>query len=105
VRVDFGVPLGSEPGFERPAVVLTADAVLEFAPRTMHVAPLTGNVERRLPAEVVLDPSATATPSAVQCHLATVIAAERIVATDLGSIGPVALAQVRAVLADLLDLA
>jgi mRNA interferase MazF len=105
VRVDFGIPLGSEPGFERPAVVVTADAVLEFSPRMVQVAPLTTNVTRLLPTEVVLDTSSTATPSAVQCHLTTVIAAERIVAGDLGTIGPVALAQVRAVLADLLDLA
>jgi len=32
IQVDFGVPAGREPGFVRPAVVVTADAVLAFEP-------------------------------------------------------------------------
>ena len=56
VAVDFGVPLGSEAGFLRPGVVLTADAFLRFRPATVFVVPLT-TTPRSFPShvEVVAD--------------------------------------------------
>ena len=104
VHVDFGVPAGSEPGFERPAVVITADAVLAHGPRTIHVVPLTSNVTRALPFEVVVTAPDLAEPFAAQCHLCTVISITRVAAREYGSIGPASLAQVRSIVADLLDL-
>ena len=104
VRVDFGLPAGSEPGFERPAVVVTADAVLAHGPRTIHVVPLTSNVKRGLPFEVVVSAPDSAVPSAAQCHLCTVISITRVGDHEYGSIGPASLAQVRSIVADLLDL-
>lgn len=77
VCVDFGVPLGSEPGFVRPAVVLTADNLLRGRPRTMHVVPLTSNLERNLPTEVRVDSDEGAEPSAAQVDLCTVISSCR----------------------------
>lgn len=103
VRVDFGVPLGSEPGFVRPAVVVTADLVLEGRPRTIHVVPITSNTRRSLPAEIPIDAPLLDRPSAAQCHLCTVVSIERVDDTGLGNIGAVALAEVRTVLGDLLD--
>jgi mRNA interferase MazF len=103
--VDFGVPAGSEPGFTRPAVVVTADVVLRGRPRTVHLVPLTTNVRRRLPTELPVAGEELDQPSMAQCHLCTVVSVERVVETpDLGNVGSVALAQVRSIIADLLDL-
>ena len=103
VWLDFGVPAGSEPGFERPAVIVTADAVVAHKPRTIHVVPLTTNIERGLPTEVIVTATGLGEPSAAQCHLCTVVSVTRLGEVDLGNIGPVSLAQLRSVLADLLD--
>ncbi|MHB8663393.1 MAG: type II toxin-antitoxin system PemK/MazF family toxin [Acidimicrobiales bacterium] len=104
VEVDFGVPAGSEPGFVRPAVVVTAELVLEGRPRTIHVVPITSNTSRSLPTEVSVSATGLDEPSAAQCHLCAVVSMERIVSADGGAIGPAALAQVRSVLGDLLDI-
>lgn len=106
VRVDFGFPRRSVPGFERPAVVVTDDHVLEHGPRTLHVIPFTTTVGRSLATEVRLDHPGTGRPSAAQCHLLQVISVEQLVeeSDHTASVGPVALAQVRSVLADLLGI-
>jgi mRNA-degrading endonuclease toxin of MazEF toxin-antitoxin module len=52
VVVDFGIPMGSEPGFVRPSVVVTANIILGRSPRTVHVVPLTTNLKRSLTSEV-----------------------------------------------------
>lgn len=104
VEVDFGVPAGSEPGFIRPAVVVSAELILRSRPRTLHVVPVTSNIARSLPTEVPVRAAGLDRPSVAQCHLCTVVSTERIVATDAGNIGAAALAQVRSLLADLLDI-
>ncbi len=104
IRVDFGIPAGSEAGFVRPAIVVTADAVLEFVPRTFHVVPLTSNVGRGLPAEVVITGPDLSADSAAQCHLCSVVSMEQVLDSAYGNVGAVTLAQIRAVVADLLDL-
>ncbi|MHB8466808.1 MAG: type II toxin-antitoxin system PemK/MazF family toxin [Acidimicrobiales bacterium] len=98
------MPAGSEPGFVRPAVVVTAELVLEGRPRTIHVVPITSNTSRSLPTEVSVSATGLDEPSAAQCHLCAVVSMERIVSADGGAIGPAALAQVRSVLGDLLDI-
>lgn len=104
VRVDFGVPIGSEPGFERPSVVITADVVLGRAPRTVHVVPFTTNVARAMPTEVVVTAPELPEPSAAQCHLCTAVSVERLTDGAYGNVGARVLAQLRSVLADLLDI-
>ena len=54
--VDFGEPIGSEPGFLRPAVVVQNDASNETNMGTVIVCPLTSNLRRAFPEAVVLDP-------------------------------------------------
>ena len=104
VRIDFGVPAGSEPGFVRPAVIVTADAVLQAKPRTVHVVPVTSNVARDLPTDIAVVAAGLTLASVAQCHLCTVASTERLLDDGLGSVGASALAQIRVVLGDLLDI-
>jgi mRNA interferase MazF len=104
VAVDFGVPQGSEPGFRRPAVVITADHVLAAGPRVVHVVPITSNTARNLPTEVGVSAEGLGRPSAAQCHLCTVVSTSRLDHGHLGSVGPAELAQVRSLLGDLFDI-
>jgi mRNA interferase MazF len=101
---DFGVPLGSEPGFRRPVVLVSADVVLEFAPRTIHVVPCTSRVDRDWLTDVPVDADGLQKQSVAQCHLLTVVPVEAVGAAPRGNVGPVALAQIRSVIADLLDI-
>ncbi len=55
VSVDFGLPVGSEAGFVRPGVVVTADAFLRFAPTTVFVVPLT-STRRPFPSHIEVPP-------------------------------------------------
>ncbi len=55
VTVDFGTPIGSEAGFRRPAIVLTADGFLRFRPTTVLVVPLTSTT-RSFPSHVEVEP-------------------------------------------------
>lgn len=104
VEVDFGEPACSEPGLVRPATVVTADLILEGRPRTIHVVPITCNTSRSRPTEISVTAMGLDRPSAAQCHLCTVVSTNSITSTDGGNIGPAALAQVRSVLRDLLDI-
>lgn len=104
VRVDFGIPVGSEPGFQRPAVVVTADPVLAHRPRTVHVVPVTSNVTLSLPTEVAVAARGLDVASVAQCHLCTVVGSARIFDGGYGSVSSTELAQVRSVLGDLLDI-
>lgn len=105
VRVELGVPAGSEAGLTRPAVLVTAQRVLAHWPRVIHVVPLTTTV-RGYDSEVVVtaDPgNGLEVDSAAQCQHVRAISVERVVGT-LGNVGGFALAQIRETLAVLLDL-
>lgn len=103
VEIDFGSPLGSEPAFVRPAVVVSADVVLEAEPRTFHVVPVTSNVDRRWMTDVpIVGP---ARDSVAQVHLLTVVAVEALTGAEYGHVGSIAMAQIRELVVDLLDLA
>ncbi len=105
VHVDLGVPSGSEAGLARPAVVVTAQRVLERRPTVIQVIPLTRTLrgyvtEVTVPADGV---NGLTTPSAAQCQHIRDVATSRIDGS-LGNVGPVILAQIRDTLAVLLDL-
>jgi len=104
VWVDFGTPIGSEPGFRRPAVIITADAVLRRAPRTIHIVPLTTNTTRAMPTEVPITDAGLAATSSAQTHLCTVVSVQRLIDTSVTNVGPVDLARIRETLAELIDL-
>ena len=105
ITVDFGIPAGSGPGFEHPAIVVTADLIVAQMPRTFHVVPVTSKVHRAMATDVPVDGSGLDKNSVGQCHLLTVAEIERVKDDGgRGNVGPVALGQLRSVIADLLDL-
>ena len=104
LTVDFGVPAGSGPGFERPAIVVTAELIAGQMPRTFHVVPVTSTVQRAMATDVPVDGDGLDKNSFGQCHLLTVVEIERVKDDGgRGNVGPVALARLRSVIADLLD--
>jgi mRNA interferase MazF len=105
VRLDLGIPTGSEAGLVRPGVVVTAQRVLSQSPRVVHVVPLTSTI-RGYASEVTVAADASTgldVDSAAQCQHIRAVATERVAGT-LGNVGSLVLAQIRETLAVLLDL-
>ena len=104
VDLDFGLPDGREAGFRHPAVVVTAQRVLDAEPSVVQVVPVTSNV-RGFGVEVELDADAGSgleRPSVAQCQHVRAVSSGRIENTR-GNVGGAALAQIREVLGLLLD--
>jgi mRNA interferase MazF len=97
LQIDFGTPRG-EPGFVRPAVVVTSDDVLEFRQAAIVVVPCT-TTRRGWLTEIDLEHFGV-----VQTHLPTSISVDRIVASTQTNIGPVVLRQIRELIAELLEI-
>ena len=98
VRCDFGTPARGEPGFVRPAIIVTSDDVLKFRQHAIVVVPCT-TTRRGWLSEVEIAGFGVA-----QAHLPTTISVDRVVETTDTNIGPVALQQIRELLHDLLGL-
>ncbi|MGL5829312.1 MAG: type II toxin-antitoxin system PemK/MazF family toxin [Angustibacter sp.] len=104
VELDLGLPTDSEAGLRRPAIVVTAARVLPGGPNVVQVVMLTRTIRARA-SEIVLNPdpaNGLTARSAAQCHQVRSVAATR-VEVRTGTIGPVALAEIRETLALLLD--
>ena len=105
VEIDFGLPMGSEAGMVRPAIVVTAARILGGEPNVVQVVPLTRTL-RVSSTEVRITPdvdNGLGAPSAAQCQHVRSLARAR-VGRRLGNVGPSVLADVREVIALLLDL-
>lgn len=105
IGLDLGVPAGREAGFGRPAVVVTAQRILDQDPSVIHVVPLTTTV-RGSGSEVVLQPddrNGLDQVSAAQCQHIRAVSTRRITQVG-GNVGAAALAQVREILDLLLDI-
>lgn len=105
VDVDLGMPVGHEAGFQRPAVVTTAQTILDAAPGVLQLVPLTTRL-RGLSLEVELGPSSENgldARSAAQCQHVRSVAVSRLQGRR-GKVGDVALAQIREIIALLFDL-
>lgn len=98
VRCDFGTPARGEPGFIRPAIVVTSDDVLEFRQHAVVVVPCS-TTRRGWLSEVDIAGFGVALT-----HLPTTISVDRIVDTTETNVGPVTLRQIRELIADLLGL-
>jgi mRNA interferase MazF len=104
VDLDLGLPAGREAGFLHPAVLVTAQRILDATPSVVHVVPLTTSV-RRFDSEIVIDPDPTnglQEASAAQCQHLRAVSPSRIAARR-GNVGPVVLAQLRKTIAVILD--
>ena len=97
-RCDCGAPAQGEPGFVRPAIVITTDDVLEFRQHAIAVVPCTTR-RRGWLSEVEV-----AGLGVAQAHLPTTISVDRVVETTNTNVGSVALQQIRELIADLLGL-
>ena len=98
VRCDFGTLARGEPGFVRPAVVVTSDEVLESRQHAIVVVPC-ATTRRGWLSEVDVAGFGVA-----QAHLPTSISVDRVVETTGTNVGPVALRQIRELIADLLGI-
>ncbi len=89
----------------RPAVVVTAQRILDAAPSVIQVVPLTSTI-RSFHSEVVIEPdpaNGLVVPSAAQCQHMRAVSLGRIVEIR-GNVGAIALTQVRETIAVILDL-
>ena len=105
VNLDLGRPKGREAGYLHPAVVVTAQRILDAAPAVIQVVPLTSTL-RRFHTEVVIEQDPTnglEQSSAAQCQHVRAVSPTRVVRT-LGNIGPLALSQIRETIAVIIDL-
>ena len=104
VVLDLGSPEGREAGLTRPAVVVTSKRVLDGGPSVIQVVPLTSRI-RNLMSEVNIEPDAEnglLQPSAAQCHQIRAVSIDRV--NDVrGNVGPSVLAELREMIALLLD--
>jgi mRNA-degrading endonuclease toxin of MazEF toxin-antitoxin module len=105
VDLDLGLPRGREAGFPHPAVVVTAQRILDASPSVVHVVPLTSTV-RPFHSEVAIRPdedNGLDHESSAQCQHLRAVSIERVQGVR-GRVGALVLAQVREVIAVQLDL-
>jgi len=105
VRVDLGVPMGSEAGFVRPAVVVSAAGLLRRNLATIFVVPCTAT-PRNITSHVELAPddvNGLSTTSWAQVEQLRSMARVRCV-ERLGNVGVAALGQIREIAALLIDI-
>lgn len=105
VDLDLGSPEGREAGFLHPAVVVTAQRILDGSPSVIQVVPLTTTI-RRFGTEVTIDPdddNGLTEESAAQCQHVRAVSPNR-VRSARGNVGAVPLAQIRETIAVILDL-
>jgi mRNA interferase MazF len=105
VDLDLGKPEGREAGFRHPAIVVTAQRILDEQPSVVQVAPLTSTI-RPFGSEVLIEVdqhNGLDEPSAAQCQHVRAVSTTRVLRVR-GNVGDVALAQIRETLAVILDL-
>jgi mRNA interferase MazF len=105
VDLELGTPEGREAGFRHPAVLVTAQRILDAAPSVVHVVPLTSTM-RPFHSEVVVEPDGAnglAAPSAARCQHIRAVSPTRI-AGARGNVGSTVLGQIRETIAVILDL-
>lgn len=105
VDLDLGLPEGSEAGFLHPAVIVTAQRILDASSSVIQVVPLTTTI-RRFGSEVAIDPddaNGLARVSAAQCQHVRAVSPTRVHSVR-GNVGGAVLAQLRETLGVILDL-
>lgn len=105
VDLDLGSPRGREAGFRHPAVVVTAQGILDESANVIQVVPLTSTI-RPFGSEVLIesDPSnGLEADSSAQCQHVRAVSVDRVESVR-GNVGPAKIAEIRAVLGLILDI-
>jgi mRNA interferase MazF len=105
VDLDLGAPSGREAGFRHPAIVVTAQEILDESASVVQVVPLTTTI-RSFGSEVLIEKDATnglSANSAAQCQQVRAVSTERVDSVG-GNVGSTVLAEIREVLALILDI-
>ena len=105
VDLDLGLPEGREAGFRHPAVVVTAQRILDAQPTVIQVVPLTTTI-RDFTSEITIDPDDTnglQQPSAAQCQHVRAVSTGRVDQVR-GNVGPAVLSQIRDTIGLILDI-
>jgi mRNA interferase MazF len=106
VDLNLGLPEGREAGFRHPAVVVTAQRILDARPTVIQVVPLT-TIIRRFGSEVTVEPdheNGLRQISAAQCQHVRAVSTGRVEQVR-GNVGPTVISQVRETIALILDIA
>lgn len=106
VDLELGLPEAREAGFGHPAIVVTAQRILDAAPSVIQVVPLTSTL-RSFGSEVDIGPDAAnglEQRSAAQCQHVRALSPTRVLAVR-GNVGTVVVTQLRETLAVILDIA
>lgn len=105
IDLDLGQPRGREAGYVHPAVLVTAQRILDADPTVVHVVPLTSTI-RAFHSEIVIgadERNGLEQPPPAQCQHLRAVSPARVHVTR-GNVGPAVLAQIRETIAVLLDL-
>jgi mRNA interferase MazF len=105
VYLDLGQPQGREAGYLHPAVVVTAQRILDGTPTVIQVVPLTSTL-RGFRTEVAIEPDAAnglEQSSSAQCQHVRAVSPARVGHTQ-GNVGAVVLSQIRETIAIIIDL-
>lgn len=77
--VDFGEPIGSQPGYQRPAVIVSSDAFNASPIGTVIVVPLTSNMHHaNLPGGVLVRSKGAGLPKPSVANATQVFTVDRI---------------------------
>ncbi len=105
IDLDLGLPEGREAGFRHPAVLITAQRVLDAQPTVIQVVPLTTTI-RGFTSEITIEPDDTnglQQRSAAQCQHVRAVSTRRVEQVR-GNTGPLVLGQIRDVIGLILDI-
>jgi mRNA interferase MazF len=105
IDLDLGLPTGRETGFRHPAVVVTAQRILDAQPSVIQVVPLTPTV-RSLASEIRIEPderNGLGRPLSAQCQHLRAVSTGR-VEEIRGNVGPAVLTQIGDTIGLILDI-
>lgn len=105
VDLDLRLPQGREAGFRHPAVVVTAQRVLDARPTVIQVVPLTTSI-RSFGSEIRVEPdvlNGLDRVSAAQTQHVRAVSTRRL-AQVRGNVGPTVLAEIRETIGLILDI-
>ncbi|MEX2655180.1 MAG: type II toxin-antitoxin system PemK/MazF family toxin [Acidimicrobiia bacterium] len=105
VDLNLGDPEGRKAGFRHPAVVVTAQRILDADPSVIQVVPLTSTI-RGFGSEVAVEPdhsNGLLQMSAAQCQHVRAVSTGRVEQVR-GNVGPAVVSQIRETIALILDI-